>query len=94
VPLLSAILVGASGLADVRADQLLTGKKLLIKNPPAGPTTKELVHLGKDARITIGAAGGSGDPQCAGADGGGGSLRIEPSDGCCSSWRSCTSSSG
>jgi hypothetical protein len=36
----------------VRADQLLTGKKLLIKNPPAGPTTNKLVHLGKDASIT------------------------------------------
>lgn len=64
------------------ADQLLSGKKLLIKNPAAGAASNKLVHLAKDVNITIGAAGGAGDPQCAGAGGGGSSsLRVTASGG-------------
>jgi hypothetical protein len=63
------------------ADQLIVGKKLLIKNPPSGPTGNRVVHLAKDPSITLGAAGGAGDPQCSGAGGGGGAMRIIPSNG-------------
>src|SRR5688572_23168128 len=63
------------------ADQPLFGKKLLIKNPPAGSSKNKLVHLAKDPNITLGAAGSAGDPQCTGTGGGGGSLRILPSGG-------------
>jgi Raf kinase inhibitor-like YbhB/YbcL family protein len=52
------------------------------------------VHLGKDATVTVGPAGGTGDPQCTGAGGGGGSVRIVASGGAgdvtiplaCSGW--------
>lgn len=65
-----------SGLA-LSADQLVPGKKLLIKNPPAGAAANKLVHLGKDAGIVVVPAGGTGDPQCSGAGGGGtSSLRV------------------
>jgi hypothetical protein len=63
------------------ADQLLTGKKLLIKNPPAGVTKNKTVHLSKDPTITIGATGSTGDPTCAGAGGGGGSITLDTSGG-------------
>lgn len=63
-------------------DQLIFGKKLLIKNPPSGTTGNKVVHLGKDPNITVGGAGGAGDPQCSGAGGGGtSSLRIAASGG-------------
>src|SRR5262245_58138000 len=59
------------------ADQLLTGKKLLIKNPPSGVTKNKTVNLSKDPTITIGAAGGTGDQTCGGAGGGGGSITLD-----------------
>jgi hypothetical protein len=55
------------------ADQLILGKKLLIKNPPAGVAGNKVVHLGKDPSIVIGPSGGAGDPTCTGAGGGGAS---------------------
>ena len=63
------------------ADQLLLGRKLLIKNPPSGPLNNKVVLVAKDPSITLGAAGGAGDPQCTGAGGGGGSLRFVASGG-------------
>ena len=64
------------------ADQLLFGKKLLIKNVPSDAAGNTIVHLGKDPSITVGLAGGFGDPQCTGAGGGGtSSLRIMASGG-------------
>jgi hypothetical protein len=76
----ATLLLGAS--ATHAADQLILGKKLLIKNPPAGTASNKVVHLGKDPAITIGAAGSAGDPQCTGAGGGGtSSLHILASGG-------------
>ena len=64
------------------ADQVIFGKKLFIRNPPSGAASNKVVHLGKDASITIGAAGSAGDPQCSGAGGGGtSSLRVAASGG-------------
>jgi hypothetical protein len=63
------------------AAQVVFGKKLLIRNPPSGPDTNRVVHVAKDAAIALGAAGGAGDPQCSGASGGGGSVRITASGG-------------
>jgi hypothetical protein len=57
---LAAVLM-APGLASA-ADQVIFGKKLLIKNPSSGAAGNKVVHLGKDPNITIGAAGGAGDP--------------------------------
>jgi hypothetical protein len=65
----------------VPAEQVLFGKKLLLRNPPTGPAANRVVHLAKDAAVSLGAAGGPGDPQCSGAGGGGGSLRIMASGG-------------
>jgi hypothetical protein len=67
---LGLLLSGGSAFA---ADQLLFGKKLLIKNPPSGTTRNKVVHLAKDVTITLGLAGGSGDPQCAALGDGGAS---------------------
>ena len=76
----ATLLLGASGTHA--ADQLILGKKLVIKNPPAGTAVNKVVHLGKDPAITLGAAGSAGDPQCTGADGGGtSSLRLTLSGG-------------
>jgi hypothetical protein len=61
------------------ADQLLTGKKLLIKNPPSGVSKNKTVHLSKDPGITIDPSGGDGDPTCGGGGGGGGSITIATS---------------
>lgn len=69
------VLCGGSAFA---ADQLLTGKKLLLKNVPAG---NKVVHLSKDPAITIDPSGGDGDPTCGGAGGGGGSITIAASGG-------------
>src|SRR4030095_6815288 len=63
------------------ADQLLLGRKLLIKTPPSGPLNNRMLLVAKDPSITLGAAGSAGDPQCTGAGGGGGSLRIIASGG-------------
>jgi hypothetical protein len=60
------------------ADQLLTGKKLLLKNVPAG---NKVVHLSKDTTINTDVTGGAGDPTCSGAGGGGGSITIVGSGG-------------
>ena len=68
------------GIASA-TDQLIFGRKLLIKNPASGPTRNKVVHLGKDAGITVGPAGSAGDPQCGGLGGGGASLRIVASSG-------------
>jgi hypothetical protein len=66
----------ASGYA---ADQELSGKKLLVKNVPAG---NKIVHLSKDASVDVLPAGSAGDPQCTGAGGGGtSSIRIKASGG-------------
>jgi phosphatidylethanolamine-binding protein (PEBP) family uncharacterized protein len=76
------VLTGSVTALQVQAaDQLIAGKKLLIKNPPSGAASNKVVHLGKDATITVDPAGGTGDPQCSGAGGGGGSLRIVASGG-------------
>jgi len=62
-------------------DQLLGGRKLLIKNGPDA-TANRLVHLVKDSTIVVGDAGGTGDPRCSAAGGGGSSsLRIITSGG-------------
>src|SRR5262245_5079971 len=80
IVLVATVLLGASGTHA--ADQLILGKKLLIKNPPAGTTVNKVVHLAKDATVTIGAAGAAGDPQCTGAGGGGvSSIHIAASGG-------------
>src|SRR5262245_50916338 len=81
--LLAALaLVGlTSGVPSDAEDQALTGKKLLIKNPPAGATANKLVYLAKDPSVVVGAAGGAGDPQCSGAGGGGAILRVLASGG-------------
>ena len=63
------------------ADQALLGKKLVIKNPPAGTTANKVVYLAKDPAVVVGAAGGAGDPQCSGLNGGGGILRVLASGG-------------
>lgn len=63
------------------ADQLLPGKKLVIRTPAFDASKNKLVHLGKDPSVAIGAAGGTGDPQCSGASGGGGFVRVIPSGG-------------
>ena len=77
---LGAVLVLCGG-GVYAADQLLTGKKLLIKNPPAGVTKNKTVHLSKDATIAIGASGSTGDPTCGGSGGGGGSITLAASGG-------------
>jgi hypothetical protein len=81
--LLAALaLVGVtSGVPSDAADQALSGKKLLIKNPPAGATANKVVYLAKDPSVVVGAAGGAGDPQCSGAGGGGAILRVRASGG-------------
>src|SRR4030095_9430121 len=80
IVLVATLLLAASGTHA--ADQLILGKKLLIKNPPSGAAGNKVVALGKDPAITIGAAGSAGDPQCSGAGGGGtSSLRIVASGG-------------
>src|SRR5437773_2743345 len=55
-------IVAFTGGAAYATDQLVTGKKLLIKNLPSGD---KLVFLSKDPSIVIGAAGSAEDPQCA-----------------------------
>jgi hypothetical protein len=60
------------------ADQLVTGKKLLLKNLSSG---NKVVHLSKDTTITTDPSGGDGDPTCGGAGGGGGSITIAGSGG-------------
>jgi hypothetical protein len=58
----------------------LTGKKLLVKNPPSGAANNKIVHLSKDASLDVLPAGSVGDPQCTGAGGGGSSsLRVKAS---------------
>ena len=71
----------ALGVASA-ADQLISGKKLLIKNPPSGAAQNKVVHMAKDPSITIASPGFGGDPQCSGAGGGGASsIRIIASGG-------------
>ena len=73
---LAAAILLTSATAD-SADHPVFGKRVLIKNPPSGAPHNKIVHLAKDPSITLGAAGGPGDPQCTGAGGGGtSSLRI------------------
>ena len=76
--LAAVLLFSTTALAT---DQLLLGRKLLIKTPPSGPLNNRLLLVAKDASITLDAAGSAGDPQCTGAGGGGGSLRIVASGG-------------
>ena len=62
------------------ADQLVLGKRLSIRNPPSG--ANRVVHLGRDVSLTVGNAGGTGDPRCSGAGGGGASsLHVVASGG-------------
>jgi hypothetical protein len=76
---LATVLVAASAWA---ADQLLGGSKLMIRNPPSGPGGNRVVHVAKDASITVGAALGAGDPTCMGTGGGGiSTLRIVAAGG-------------
>ena len=76
----AALLVcAASGFA---ADEVLTGKKLLVKNPPSGAANNKVVHLAKDSTVDVLPAGSAGDPQCTGAGGGGtSSVRFKASGG-------------
>jgi hypothetical protein len=59
-------------------DQLVIGKKLLIKNPPAGPTKNKVVYLSKDPSIAAPAVVGE-DPRCIpqGGSGAGGALVVK-----------------
>lgn len=64
------------------ADQVLFGRKLLLKNPSTGPTSNKAVHLAKDSTLVVLPAGSAGDPQCTGAGGGGASsIRFKGSGG-------------
>ena len=65
----TALVLGASYAGA--ADQLIVGKKLLIKNPPAGTTSNKLVFLSKDATLEQ-PTGPTEDPTT-----GGGSLTVE-----------------
>jgi hypothetical protein len=65
----TALVLGASYAGA--ADQLIVGKKLLIKNPPAGATKNKLVFLAKDTSI-VQPTGPTEDPTV-----GGGSLTVE-----------------
>jgi len=73
-------IVSSATTTTVAPGEPISGKKLLLKNPPAGTTANKVVLLAKDPAITIGAAGTDGDPQCSGAGGGGtSSLRLTAS---------------
>jgi hypothetical protein len=61
------------------ADQLVIGKRLLIKNPASG--TSRVVQLARDVTVTVGNAGGTADPQCSGAGGGGASSLLVAASG-------------
>jgi hypothetical protein len=63
--------LGVGTCGSVEANGTVGGKKLLLKNPPSGPSTNKLVFITKDAGVTAGDAGGTDDPQCTGAGGGG-----------------------
>jgi len=78
----SVLLIAWAVLSVVpaRADQLLIGKRLSINNPPTG--SNRVVHLARDVSLTVGNAGGAGDPRCSGSGGGGASsLHIVASGG-------------
>lgn len=64
----AALVFGASHAGA--ADQLIPGKKLLIKNPPSGPSKNKIVFLAKDASIAQ-PSGATEDPTV-----GGGSLTV------------------
>src|SRR5262245_31618186 len=68
VALAASVVLG--GTVDA-ADQVTLGKRLLIKNPSSGAVHNKIVHFASDAAITVGVAGGLGDPQCTAAGGGG-----------------------
>jgi hypothetical protein len=70
----------AVGVPSHAADQPLLGKKLLIKNPPAGAAANKFAYAAKDPAVVVGAAGSAADPQCSGA-GGGAILRVLASGG-------------
>jgi len=73
-------LVALCAMPALAADQLLLGKRLSIKNPSGG--SNRVVHLARDASVTVGNAGGTADPQCSGAGGGGtSSIHIQASGG-------------
>jgi hypothetical protein len=40
-----------AGSSASGADQLIAGKRLLIRNPPSGATGNKVVHLGKDPSL-------------------------------------------
>src|SRR5262245_58922535 len=80
--LVIAVAIIVTGTVVNAADQLILGKKLMVKHPSADATKRKMVHLGKDPSISVGAAGTAGDPQCTGAGGGGASsIRIAASGG-------------
>ena len=60
----TALVLGASYAGA--ADQLIVGKKLLIKNPPAGTSKNKVVFLSKDAGIAQ-PTGATEDPTVGGA---------------------------
>lgn len=81
VVILGAPLLLASTAMAAQA-QRLSGKKLLIKNPPSGAAGNKIVHLSKDTSIVPGAANSFLDPRCTAPNGGGtSSLRIIASGG-------------
>jgi hypothetical protein len=67
--------------ASAMPDQLLLGKKLLIKNPRYPNHPNKVIHLVKDDTIAIDVTGTDGDPTCDGLADGGGSLRLKASGG-------------
>jgi hypothetical protein len=59
---------------------VVAGRRLVLRNPSAGADSA--LHLARDAGMTVGNAGGAGDPQCTGAGGGGASsVRITAAGG-------------
>jgi hypothetical protein len=78
----AALLVPLAFGSGRAADHLLSGTKLVVKNPRAGAAANKVVHLGRDAAVAVTPAGGAGDPQCSGPDGGGtSSLRVVAAGG-------------
>jgi hypothetical protein len=61
--LVLAAAVALSGADALAADQLVAGKKLLIKNPASGPANNKIVYLSKDPAIAR-PSGVSEDPRC------------------------------
>jgi hypothetical protein len=77
-----AALIGFLALAatEAVADQLVVGKRLLLRNPSGG--ANQLVHRAGDATLIVGNASGAADPRCSASGGGGASsVRIVAAGG-------------